>query len=1041
MRTRRFTRALLASAIFALTSAHANDTTVNSTNEAGPVETSAFNGGLGASGTLTVNSSGNVIGTGAIGIVVNPAATSTQSHTVTIENNSNSAVTEVRSTTLSAISIAPTGGTNANSSTSTININSGATVQGGTYGISFIDVEGEGNTVTITNNGSVLGGTEHSIHISNDATTAPNDANFTITNNGTISASAAAKHAINIAEVDPTAFANSNILITNSGTITSENSNAIVFGFTADASSLGGVITNNENAIISGHTAGGSGSGISFLNDTTIAQIVNSGTITGGDTGEGIYIDNGGLLNVLSNTATGTIGGSTTARGIQLVGGANLQGGLANTGTIQGSESGITLSGAGTVITGALSNTGTIIGGTDAAISAAVNDVDITGGITNSSTGTITAGSSNIAINLSGSTGNTTVTNNGTITGEVKMGNGNGTTNLLTLGANSSISRSLSTETAISGTAGQVNAVTISGTNATVTGVIDLGTGNNAVNVQQDFSTGGVIKNANVSITASRTLTANHTIGNSAINDILTFGDNSNLVLNSGVNVELGGAGTALTLPAARANITFAIDKGVDTTTPANNTNSKINASNGGVTVNAGPNVVVNVTGNGFIGNNALFTLISSAEVNKFNGNADGTVTGAPSGLTFTLQAGGTQSRDLEIKVTRRTLDQIVDGASVTIANNISKNVGSAIETNNINGNSDYQKLVGKLFTLSSTIEMDELLRRLAPDVSGDVTFNSYNVQVAMNKTALARLAKFRDGIADMTGAGYSAGDLDNGVATWIQFYGHFADQENRNGIIGFESDTYGTTFGVDWLMGEPWRLGVALGAATTNADSNHDSNKHRTDIDHYSAMLYTNFDATEQWYIDGLVGYSYNRYRTKRRIVGGGLNLTANGKFDGNQYVGRIGTGYKIRNANWLLTPNASFEYAHLNVDTYTERDAPGANLYIDSKHADNAVLAGDIRLAYDYETERGKVVPTVHAGISYDFVSDEHRTTSSFINGGTAEFISLGAEPAKFGAQFGASFAMHIDNAWEITATYDVTSRSDFKALSGLLSFRYTW
>lgn len=1014
MKLGTLTRALLTSTAFVALTAMAADESITTAGTAGPVRTDTVGAaGLGADGTLTISGAGSIVGTGQIGIVVDPDATSSDVHRVVIENTT--AATEVSSTTEDAINIAPQGG-GANTSTSQVTINEGAVVTSGTtaHGIKFDDVAGAGNTVTIINSGSVTG-TNSGVFFAN-GNAAPNAAAMTVTNNSTGTITGTAQAGVNIDDNDNAA---STFTVTNSGTITSSGAAGIAIGASATTASTNGSIVNNSGGTISSTLA--AGNGIDVANASNFDKITNAGTITGGTGGAAIEF-NGANLTGASTTVSldnsGTIGGSTTETGINLVGTAAFTKGITNSGTIRGSVDAIKAAGTAAFSGNGIVNTGTITGGTGA------------------------------AIDLSGSTGTTIITNNGTITGEVKLGNGNGTTNLMTIGANASVTRSAATDSAILGKDGQVNVVTIGGASASVTGVIDLGTGNNVLNVNESFTTGGAIRDTDIVVAADKTLTVGHNLGDGTNKEItkLTLGAGSKIVLGDGVLVEINdGGGNDGYVFTATSEITTVLASGTDTADPTNNSNSRIE-DGGASAASAIPLVNVQLSSNGgYIANGALFNVVSGGTGNAFAAVVDGTAvnSGNTATLTFTTQKDAGND-DLIVKATRTSLNTVVANINSTDAGKIAQNVGTAIETNAGTGGADYQAVVGVVGSLTTADAVNEALQRLAPDVNGSVTGATFSVQGATNSVMINRLAKLREGVADVQGAGYSAGHLDNGRAVWLQFYGNFADQSQRKGVIGYDADTYGVAFGSDWMMNDAWRLGIAAHAATTDTDSDHTGAKNTSDIDHYGVTLYGNVDMDEQLYFDGLLGYTHNRYDTKRRINFGGLDRTARGKFDGNQYNVQVGVGYKMRNEGWILTPNANFAYSHLNLDSYTETGAGAASLYVNGDHVDAAVLTGDLRLSYDHDTDRGKIVPTIHAGINYDFVGDEHKTNSRFTNAGTAAgavFISKGAQPAKFGYQAGIAFTMHTDNAWEITAAYDYSGRSDFKAHSGMLNFRYNW
>lgn len=1034
MKTGYFTRALLTSTVFVVCAASSADVTL-SAETAGPVNTATQGGGLGASGTLTVDSTGSVVGTGQIGIVIAPG--NTQVHNVRINDNTTTTVTEVISDDNIGVSIAPTAG----ASTSTITVDASATVNGATNAVSFNNPAGAGHNVTITNSGTITGAT-NGVYIDNTNGT-PSTGTFAITNNssGTITATGAGSNrAIVVDQSDNAAFT---ITIANSGTISSTASDAIAFGIVDAAASTNGTITNNEGGSINGGT--GSAAGVRFTNASLFKTFTNSGNITGGPTGEGVvFLAGSGITGKFTNNSTGNIGSSASSQDGVRIDTSLINDDFLNAGRIEGSRAGVNIN------VGSLKNilnTGVIIGGntaTDGGILVTGNTT-ITNGITNSGTIVGGIGATGAAIDVSAATNPITITNTGTILGHVKLGNGNGTTNLLTLGDGSSIANT--GFTAISGKTGVDNRIDITGVGASVSGAIDLNTAaaNNIINVNKSFSTGGTITRTNIAVAADATFTVGHAV--TAIGLLNLNSANNEIDLLTSGSVKLNDA-TGQMVTNVDTTITSHFGAGSDTAVAANNVNGKIysTAQNNTVGGNIADPIKINiVTGEGYIGNGALFNIVENTN-DAFNGADNNNVlTGNTATLSFTVS--GTSGNNLVIVVSRTPLNEVIAGGLQDAVNAAA--VGAAIESNGSaladgagNVVSDYQRVAGAPASLATPALTREFLNRMAPDVNGSVNIASSQATNAAVGTVVTRMAKLNDGLADVsTGGYYSAGDVRYGHGFWMQGFMSLDRQKNRLGITGFDADTFGLAFGADSLIEDNWRLGASIGGAQSKVESKH-KNINRLDIAHISLVGYTQIEFTEQFYADGILSYVYHDYDSNRQIPGAGFDRVALGRYDGHQTSFRIGTGYKMHNENWIVNPNGYFQFSHLNIEEYTETGGGSASLFVNGASVKEAIIAGDMRLTYNDNVEQ--MVPTVHAGFTYDFIAESHRTTSQFTAAAKpvgAAFVSEGAKIPRFGYAFGFSFMLPRGNGWEFTAAYDFYAKTDFQSHSANLNFRYTW
>jgi outer membrane autotransporter protein len=301
-----------------------------------------------------------------------------------------------------------------------------------------------------------------------------------------------------------------------------------------------------------------------------------------------------------------------------------------------------------------------------------------------------------------------------------------------------------------------------------------------------------------------------------------------------------------------------------------------------------------------------------------------------------------------------------------------------------------------------------------------------------------ARLASARTGtqVAGLQQTGVAAGDGSRRNGGWGKVFGNVANQDDRDGVAGYDSHTYGLAVGMDNKVTDTVRVGAALSYARSNVDGN-DAGNSDTDIDSYQVAVYGSYEPGA-YYVEGQLAYAFNSVDTSRDITFGGLDRTAKGSYDANQYSATLGAGVPMKHDAFTITPKAGLFYAYTNSDSYTETGAGGMNLVVNPD--DTSMLEGSlgVNVAYDHKVEGGLLRPEVRAAVLYEFLDDNASATSRFTGAG-ATFNTEGLDTAQLGGTlgFGVGYTT-ADGMWEIRGDYDAELRQDFVGHTGMLTGR---
>ena len=296
------------------------------------------------------------------------------------------------------------------------------------------------------------------------------------------------------------------------------------------------------------------------------------------------------------------------------------------------------------------------------------------------------------------------------------------------------------------------------------------------------------------------------------------------------------------------------------------------------------------------------------------------------------------------------------------------------------------------------------------------------------------RLAALRSGETGMT-----AGNMGyDGIGMWGQAFGKTGEQDQRDGIDGFDIDTYGLAVGIDSEnVFENGVVGLAFGYGDTNVDSEN-ANATETDIDTYQLSLYGDFDLDERTFISGTAYYAYHDVETTRTNVGL-AGLVTSGDFDSNQFGLNLKAGRDYAYEGAIVTPSVLANWSHYDGDDYVETGAGGASLDVNQESVSVFELGLGLDAKWSLAQSNGAVLePTLSAGYKYDFIGDEVETTSSFTGGG-ASFETEGFDPAQSTFNIGAGATYFATDGWEFTADYGYEFKEDYDSHAGFLRAGY--
>ena len=263
----------------------------------------------------------------------------------------------------------------------------------------------------------------------------------------------------------------------------------------------------------------------------------------------------------------------------------------------------------------------------------------------------------------------------------------------------------------------------------------------------------------------------------------------------------------------------------------------------------------------------------------------------------------------------------------------------------------------------------------------------------------------------------------------WLKSFGYLGTQRDDGAFAGYDSKIFGTMIAYDAPLGSNnTRAGLGFGYAQSDIDGKtFDTN---TDFDTYQTMAYIGHESGP-WFVNGAMSFGWNEYSGKRHILYTGMDRTANADYNGQDYVAFTSTGYHFLAQKVTITPLASLQYTHVNLDSYTETGAGDISLRVNSQGYDFYESGLGVKAEREFSYRSGTYVPDVHAKWLHDFSNPKLEQTTAFTAEGASSFTTPGLKTSDdtYNVGIGLTFLSCACGAtkWSLEAGYDHDWRDD--------------
>jgi outer membrane autotransporter protein len=304
----------------------------------------------------------------------------------------------------------------------------------------------------------------------------------------------------------------------------------------------------------------------------------------------------------------------------------------------------------------------------------------------------------------------------------------------------------------------------------------------------------------------------------------------------------------------------------------------------------------------------------------------------------------------------------------------------------------------------AASTQLSNINTRLVALRRGDIGMSLGGLTV--NYAGIAFNQRLFDGLfpKDKKARGSGAGDIDELQGRWGAFINgnvNFGEKDETQRETGFDFDTTGITFGLDYRFNHQFVAGGALGFSRYDADYNDAAGN--LEMDAWSLSAYGTYYKDNNIYVDGLIQIGTNSYDTKRRINAvGEAEQFGQGDPDGTEYAFNISAGYEYRRDAWTLTPYGRLSYTRAEIDAYTEEASNpsaagfGSVLRIDDQELKSIVLVLGGNFSYTVSTPNAVLMPQLRFEWEHEFEDDSRFINARFVNDPTRSEFAIETDEA---------------------------------------------
>lgn len=250
--------------------------------------------------------------------------------------------------------------------------------------------------------------------------------------------------------------------------------------------------------------------------------------------------------------------------------------------------------------------------------------------------------------------------------------------------------------------------------------------------------------------------------------------------------------------------------------------------------------------------------------------------------------------------------------------------------------------------------------------------------------------------------------------------FGQFGDIDDTNSRTGYNFDAYGAIIGMDYKVATNCSLGLSLGYINTDIDINQAAGNSNTDTLRFGPYAtWTN----GPWTIDAsLTGGIHWIDANLNTIMGTATS-------DYNSYdITLYGAGsYDMKLGDWTLTPTCAMTYIHQMTDGYTETGAGSANLKVNDLNTDSLESLLGVHARVPVVLGTINLIPEAWIGWQYEWLDRDIDIASTFAASPTTGFTTTSHGTDRSQLVAGAAVFTQLNDDLSLKLNYELNLSSD--------------
>lgn len=252
----------------------------------------------------------------------------------------------------------------------------------------------------------------------------------------------------------------------------------------------------------------------------------------------------------------------------------------------------------------------------------------------------------------------------------------------------------------------------------------------------------------------------------------------------------------------------------------------------------------------------------------------------------------------------------------------------------------------------------------------------------------------------------------------------------------GYSASTHGLQVGLGYDLGSGLTLGLAGGVAKT--DMSWDSLMRDGDIDSQFVSAFGIYDLGD-FFVQGAVGWLHMDNSAERSIRFADIDRNLDGDFEGDGLTARVKAGYTLRYEALRLEPFAGLDYARIEQESFSETGGDSLNLEVRDRTLESARTNLGVTMAYVLEYDGFTLIPELSGAWSHELLGDPEDIEANLAGNQLDTFKVDGAESQEDEWRLSAGVSAVLDGGLSINVGLTHRLQAESTEFSAGLGYRF--